>query len=499
MADAEPDEQTLAEKTAVGLLWTAVGFAFARFFTLISQFIIAYLISPEDFGVVGLGIAIFHFFMVLANPGVDRILTNQNERVYDWVPVARKFLLFGSLASALLMSVLSPVMAQLFNEPRLTGYIPFYALAVVSMNFSALYRAIHQTKLNFKIISFYDFILGFVLAAVSLAGVWAGMNIYAFPLGQTVASLAATGYLMAITSTQGPDERQPVNVRELLDSVRVRVVTEFSEFVRIYGPYFILGVMASSHEVGLFHFAFRIALQTAILVRTAVGNVFFSVFSFVRKDVERQRTMFLKSSRLLAMSMVPILFVQAAFVHPLIDLVFEDKWLAAIPVCQVLSIAVGIRMLQEGVASYLMGAGEFRVDMKLRLLLTGVFLPVIAVGGYFGTALSISYAFLFFVLFMIVAANVTALRIAQLELRRLVHIISPVLPAVVMLFVPIVIAQEYFHLGLIWTIAAVSVSGVLYLGVLRYLCTEEWTFSLNILKRPIDKYRHRIPLLRSKG
>lgn len=499
MADAEPENQTLAEKTAAGLLWTAIGFAFARVFTLLSQFIIAYLITPEDFGVVGLGIAIFHFFMVLANPGIDRILTNQNERVYDWVPVARKFLLFGSIASVVLMSVLSPVMAHVFNEPRLTAYVPFYSLAVVSMNFSALYRAIHQTQLNFKIISLYDFILGFVLAAVSLIGVWAGMNIYAFPLGQTVASFAATGYLMVITSTRGPHEIQPVNVRDLIDSVRVRIITEFSEFIRIYGPYFILGVMASSHEVGLFHFAFRIALQTAILVRTAVGNVFFSVFSFVRKDVERQRTMFLKSSRLLGMSMVPLLFVQAVLVHPLIDLVFEDKWLAAIPVCQVLSIAVGIRMLQEGVASYLMGAGEFRADMKLRVLLTSIFLPVMAAGGYFGTALSISYAFLIFVLFMVVVANLTALRIAQLEAPRLLYILSPVLPAAVLLFVPIVFAQEYFHWGPILTVIATGIASLLYLGVLRYLCAEEWTFAIDMLKRPVDKYRKRIPLLRSKN
>lgn len=493
MDDDKRKVGSLADRTAAGLMWTALGFAFARVFSLLSQFIIAYLMVPSDFGVVGLGLAIYQFFLILANPGIERFLTTQNEKIFAWIPLARRYLLVASAVSAILLVLCAPLFAKMFDAPKLAGLLPLYGVAVIVTNFGALYRAIHQTKLNFKIISFYDFISGFVLAAVTLGGVAAGLNIYAFPLGATVSSILALGYFLRVTRQETYAGSTKARFSDLIDNVKNRAVAEYSEFIRIYGGYFILGLVASTNEVGIYHFAFRIALQTAILVRMSVGNVFFSVFSQVAQDTERRRAMFLRTSRLLGLTMVPILFLQAVFAEPLIRLIFEEKWLGAVPVIQILSVAVGLRMLQESVGSFLHGCGAFRLDMKLRVGLTLLYLPLMAAGGLLGQdAVSISYAFLVFVVCHVLISNTVALKLAELGWVRITRIVFPVVPLVCLLYVPIVFAQHFWGLNVAGTIVAAIMGSLAYAIYIRFFCREEWNYLVELGLRPLQRLRQKI-------
>ena len=92
--------------------------------------------------------------------------------------------------------------------------------------------------------------------------------------------------------------------------------------------------------VGAYFFAFRLAIQPVQLLAGNLSNVLFPILAQLRGDPARQGEAALKASRVLSYVVMPYCFLQAAVAKPLLTLVFADKWLAAIPLMQILSIGL---------------------------------------------------------------------------------------------------------------------------------------------------------------
>jgi lipopolysaccharide exporter len=104
-----------------------------RFIGLISVFILAHLLDPDDFGIMGLAVAALALVELLGAVGLWQALL----RIKDWdrehldTAWTIQLILFGAMGLLALCS--APLVARFYGQPALTA-----VLAVLSLRFLAL-------------------------------------------------------------------------------------------------------------------------------------------------------------------------------------------------------------------------------------------------------------------------------------------------------------------------------------------------------------------------
>jgi PST family polysaccharide transporter len=164
------------------------------------------------------------------------------------------------------------------------------------------------------------------------------------------------------------------------------------------GDYFVLGLVASKSVVGAYFFAFRLAIQPVQLLAGNLSNVLFPILAQLRNEPRRQGEAALKASRVLSYVVMPYCFLQAAVARPLLTLVFAEKWQAAIPLVQILSIGLAFDAVSWVAGALLQARGEFRNSFLYSCVFAPIFFGMVTFGALsfsgMGVAIAVSLFYL---------------------------------------------------------------------------------------------------------
>ena len=72
-----------------------------------------------------------------------------------------------------------------------------------------------------------------------------------------------------------------------------------------------------------------------------LSSALFPALSHMRTDPRAQSEAAFKAAKFMSLVIMPLAFLQAAVIEPAIYVLFRDKWDAAIPLMQILSVALG--------------------------------------------------------------------------------------------------------------------------------------------------------------
>jgi teichuronic acid exporter len=121
-------------------------------------------------------------------------------------------------------------------------------------------------------------------------------------------------------------------------------------------------------------------------------TVLFPALAQLQADPIRQCHAAVNASRILSAAVMPYCFLQAALARPVIDLLFGDKWHAAIPLVQILSVGLAFDAVSWLAGSMLSARGEFSRALKYSCLFAPIFFVAIAVGAAAGSATGVATA-----------------------------------------------------------------------------------------------------------
>jgi O-antigen/teichoic acid export membrane protein len=165
------------ERMIRGIPWTLLSYAFSKLVTVLSMVVLARLLVPDDFGIVALATLAVQIFNVLGTFGLSGVLVvRQDLDRRGMGTILTLMLAFGALV-ALVLAALSPVIADLFDEPRLTGVLAALSTMVFLAGFVWFYETLMQRELEFRkrFMSLMVQSLVYASLAISLAALGAGV------------------------------------------------------------------------------------------------------------------------------------------------------------------------------------------------------------------------------------------------------------------------------------------------------------------------------------
>ena len=326
----------LKQKTINGVSWSFVEQILSRGVNFIIGIILARLLSPSDYGLVGmLGI-----FIAISQLFIDGGLTSALVRTKE--PSEKDFstvYIINLTLSVVFYAVLflsAPLVAGFYEQPLLKPLMRVVALMLIIGSLSSVQSTLLTIRVDFRTKSIISVITAIVSGTVGIICAYRGMGVWAL-VAQTLSSTLVACLLTLIFVRWFPKLVFSKESFKRLFSYSSKLLAASCISV-IYDNLYplVIGKRFTVADVGLYSRAGQFPSMTNDTVVRTLNRVAFPILSKVQDDDERLLRVYEKYIQLTCFAVFPILMGLCGCAKPLVSFLLTDKWLDCVPLMQIL-------------------------------------------------------------------------------------------------------------------------------------------------------------------
>lgn len=346
-------------------------------FRLLSLMVLARLLGPKDFGLVGMVTAftgVLNLFrdFGLSVASVQRVhVTEEQTSTLFWINV-----LVGVILAAVVV-MMAPVIAHFYHEPRLVWIASVLAIGFF-FNAAGVQHSAHlQREMRFTALAVINIVALTIstVTAIGMAklgyGYWAlvAMTV-SLPLVSTIGLWLTTAWIPGLP-------RRRAGVRSMLRFGSTVTLNGLVMYIAYNLEKVLLGRFWGAEAIGIYGRAYQLASIPTDNLNSAVGEVAFSALSRVQDNPSRLKSYFLKGYSLVTGMTLPITINCALFANDLILVFLGPKWKDAAVIFRLLAPTILIFALINPTVWLLFSLGMVGRSLKIAFVLA----PLV-VSGY---------------------------------------------------------------------------------------------------------------------
>ena len=380
----------IGRKMAASAAWTVGTRVAVRAIGLISTFILARLLLPEDFGLVTLAAAIVVALEIFSLFSFDFALIRDGKaerQLYDTAWTLG--LIRGAILAGLLVLGAAPA-AVFFHEPRLEAVVLFLAIGTVLDSLQNIGVVDFRKEMTFEREFRFQVaqkITGFVVTGC-LAFLW--RDYWALVCGILASHTA--GLVLSYVLHPFRPRLSLSQWRPLVNFTKWLLVNNILNFVLNRADVFILGRMVSPHELGLYAVAREISNLPTTELMWPVQRALFPGFAKLAHDPLALARTYLDSAAVLLAIALPAAVGLALVADPLVRVTLGDKWLAVIPLLQILAVQGAVRLGGSLTIAALLAVGRPKLTTLIAVTTAAVQTPLLIVGALTGGVMGMAIA-----------------------------------------------------------------------------------------------------------
>ena len=422
--------------TVTGVLWLTVGRLVRSPINIVVTAILARLLSPADFGVVAIGFTISSLANLLVDGSFGMVLVQRRE--VKPAQIGASLLLSAGMGAifGLIIMVSSPVVQRFFSFPNLSEVLKLLAFMLPISAAAAVWNALLQRASQFRTLTISSALgqLAYGVSAVAMA--FAGMGVWSLVTSQ----LVGTGTEAFLNFMAGRRLYKlgfsRAAVMEVVRSGGMFTITKLFNWAAGNVDRVVIGRLLGASLLGFYSRGSTLLSTANQLVGTGATRVLFSTFARMQHDRGRLLNAF---DRALSTSIIGSTLASAftvMFADLVVRVVLGHKWMAAVPLIQVLFAAFVSRsgyIVAEAVplALGLGRASALRQGAQFSLVIAGA--AIGAQYGILGATIGIAVAYWLFYLLCLVLVlqllDIGVARLLRIHLNGVLVAAGPVLAA----------------------------------------------------------------------
>ena len=329
----------LKDKTISGVKWNAVGSFSTQGVNFIIGLILARLLSPSDYGVVGMVGIFFAIAQTFIDSGFGTALIRKNDCNDEDYSTAFYFNVVVGLICCIVLSVASPYVANFFDTPILKDLIKVMSLNMLISSFAI----VHSTKLthsvDFKSQSLVNLITVVVAGTSGILMAYKGLGVWSLVLQNMVASVLRVILLIAITRWLPSRVFSCNSFKYLFDFGSKILTANLLHTIYANMTTMIIGKYYSAKDLGYYSRGESLATYPSTNITGILRSVTYPILSKIQDDDEQLIRAYRKLISMTSMVIFFGMFLLAALAKPLIVTLLTDKWLDAVIYLQVFCFA----------------------------------------------------------------------------------------------------------------------------------------------------------------
>lgn len=326
--------------------------------------VLARLLSPYEYGLVGMVAPVLGFLRVFRDAGLY-IATIQREKVTPELMSTVFWLnLVIGLAVTVLLIPLAWGLVKFYNIPELRGITLALAIAFALDAVMSQHQALLRRAMRFKTQAIIDItgLLAGVATGIGMAihgcGYWSLIGLQA-----ATSTVGAIGVFLAEPWLPGWPQRG-TGAGTMARFGRLVTGANLLNYIFRNADNVLIGWRFGPEPLGLYQKAYGLLMLPINQVNAPIGNVAIVTLSRLQTDPERLRRYFIGGYTVIASLALPIVTGATLFASDIIRFVLGEKWTAAIPIFQFLAPAALIGALLNPFGWLYISLG--RADRQLR-------------------------------------------------------------------------------------------------------------------------------------
>jgi O-antigen/teichoic acid export membrane protein len=351
--------------TIKGVFWSFLERFGTQSILLLTQIVLARLLSPKDFGLIGMIIIFVSISQVFIDSGFVNALIQKadiNSSDYSTAFICN---LVISIFLYLILFFSSPLIADFLNQPELKWLLRFVCLGLLFISLGFVQVAKLRKELNFKVITKATIYANIISAVVGISMALLNYGVWALAFQMVLIYFFRTLFFwiygdwrpILIFSKKSFKALFNFGYKLLLSGIIDQA------YRNIY--LLIIGKLFSARDLGYYTQAHKFQEVPVQSLAVIVGSVTFPAFSKIQNEEEKLLLGVRKTLKLLVFVNFPLMLGLAAVAQPLFFYVLGEKWLSAVPYFQLLCISGMLYTLHTTNLSILQVKG--RPDLFLRL------------------------------------------------------------------------------------------------------------------------------------
>lgn len=329
--------------------------------------LLARLLLPEDFGLIGMALVLIQISQVFVDFGfASALIQNQNN-----TPLTYSSIFYLNVAIGLVVTVLfllsAPYIGRFYDNTEIVSIVRWLSLIFLFNAFSIVQMAILRKNLDFKSLTIRQLAATVVAGVIGVGMAYGGYGVFAlvcFHLSQSVANML----LLWTVSDWKPDFK--------FSFKEIKRLSGYSTYVflsMLIGTIFqrldvvLIGKFFSPATLGFYTRAFSLRNQVAKYSSNSLGKIFFPVLSQLQNDEKQYQTVYFKVISVI--SFVTFLLVGMLFVmgSDIIVILFGEKWLPSVPYFQILVLSVGNLAINKLIIKAFMSKGKAKENFYISI------------------------------------------------------------------------------------------------------------------------------------
>ncbi len=473
----------LKKRSVRGGAITMVAQLFKFGLNLGSNMVLARLLIPQDYGLIGMATAVTGFVTLFKDLGLSMATVQQEEINHEQVSNLFWVNLVLSFITTLIVVAIAPVIAWFYNEPRLIGITLVLAIGFIIGGLGVQHSALLNRQMQYKVLMFNDVLSMLLGIASAIVAAWYGLGYWALVIMSLVSGIVSTVVVWTACSWRpGLPQRRNGTRAMLAFGGHLTGFSTVNYFARNLDNV-LIGKYWGAQQLGLYAKAYQLLLLPLNQINAPISSVAVPTLSRLQSDPQQFRNYYLKALSIVAFLTMPIITFMVVASEEIIGLLLGSQWREASVMFQLLSISALVQPICNTTGWIYISTGRSDRMLKWGLFSSSWIVASFFVGlphGASGVAFSYAIAMLLqaipCIYFATRGTSITMLDVLQAVMQTF---ISSFVAAAVVFGIKITIGSSLP----IWTAIIIysAVMSLIYLLFMFYIFRKK-TFYLSFMR-----------------
>jgi O-antigen/teichoic acid export membrane protein len=383
----------LGGRSARGGAVTLFAQVFKFIFSTAATIVLARLLTPQDYGLIGMVVIITNFVGMFQYLGLSTATVRWSTLNHEQVSTLFWINLGLSAMIAVLTFASAPLAAWFYHEPRLIWITGGYAVSILITGAYIQHEAILMRQMRFAAIAIVEIAALFIGFAAAIFSAWRGAGYRALVVNQLVMTLVTLFGVWIVCRWRPGLPARGAGVRSMLSYGGSLTGFNFMTYLARNLDNVLIGKFWGAYQLGVYSRAYQMLLMPMQQINAPLVAVAVPALSRLTDSPERYRAAFLEILEKIAMITMPGVVFMIATSDWLVLFLLGPQWREAGRIFMLLGVAAFVQPVTRTALWLFTTQGRTREILNWGIMGGALSIVSIVVGLPWGaTGVAASYA-----------------------------------------------------------------------------------------------------------
>lgn len=338
------------QKALSGVMWSSVQRFGVTAITFVSNIVLARLLSPDDYGCIGMLMIFISLSTSIVDGGFGSALIQKKEPTDDDYSTIFYWNIILSLVLYGILFLCAPFIASFYHIPLLSNVLRVQGIILIFNAFSIIQQNQLRKKLLFKKLTLVNIVSASVSLSIAIVMAYNGWGVWALVAQQIAISLINAELFWIVGKWRPIRVFSWKSFRELFSFGSFMFLSNMFGTLSTEIQGLLVGRIFNSATMGLYTQAYRLEGSAATSVSNIIDQVTYPVLASYQDDRLQLISALKRFIQIPAFICSLVMMMMIVVAKPLIIILYSSKWLDCVPYFQILCVA-GLAVCLQGSAN----------------------------------------------------------------------------------------------------------------------------------------------------